>query len=460
MLKSHLFRHRDEYAALSKLAIPAMLAQLAQMGLGLIDTLMAAQLGDQALAALSVGSNILHPTIVLMMGIFIALNPVVAQFNGKEAFDSIGQTLSSGLILAVVLMLPTLAVLLNAETILNSLGIQPQIIPQASDYLTWISFGILGLYIFLVFRFINEGLFATKVVMFCALSALPLNIALNYIFMFGYFGLKPMGVAGLGLATSCVWFYMAIVLAIYTLNTKKYQHLEFVSQLKRLNRSIIKELIKVGTPISVGIGMEIMMFSAVGLVIGTMAVEQIAAHQIANNLSSMTFMVPLGISIAITARVGYAAGKYSIEGVKQTIAVGFSVTLIAVSISALVLLAYNKQIAALYTDNTNLIALSSYLILLAAIYQISDGIQVATQGVLRGLKDTKVPMWLTLFAYWVVGFPCGYVLAIYWQIGPAGFWVGFIVGLTTAAILLGARLWWQLKVVKREYHRQQYTRQM
>lgn len=460
MFTSHFSRHREEYLQLSKLALPAMLAQLAQMGLGLIDTLMAAQLGEQALAALSVGSNILHPTIVLMMGIFIALNPIVAQFNGNQAYESIGQTLSSGLILAFILMLPTLALLLNAGTILEYLNIQPDIIPQASDYLTWISSGILGLYIFLVFRFINEGLFATKVVMFCALSALPLNVGLNYVFMFGHLGVEPMGVAGLGLATSCVWFYMAIVLAIYTLKTEKYQHLEFINQLKRLNRSIIKELIKVGTPISVGIGMEIMMFSAVGLVIGTMAVDQIAAHQIANNLSSMTFMIPLGISIAITARVGFAAGKYSLEGVKQTIAVGYTVTIVAVSISAIILLAYNRQIASLYTDSANLIELSSYLILLAAIYQVSDGIQVATQGVLRGIKDTKVPMWLTLFAYWVVGFPCGYYLAIFLQIGPAGFWVGFIVGLTTAAIILGVRLWWHLKVLKREYHRQQYTRHM
>jgi len=460
MIQSFIHSHRDELKSMSKLALPAILSQLAQMGLGLIDTLMAAQLGDQALAALSVGINILNPTIVLMMGIFLALNPIVAQFNGQKDYHSIGQTLSSGLVLSLILMIPTLIILMHGDSIMASLSIQPSIIPEASAYLKSVSLGIFGLFIFLVFRFINEGLFATKVVMITALSALPLNVLFNYAFMYGLFGFPKMGVAGLGWATSCVWLYMAIVLAIYTFRTEKYRHIEFVSQLKRLNRSIIIELIKVGTPISLSIGLEILMFSVVGLMIGAMPIEKIASHQIANNLSSMTFMIPLGISIAITARAGFAAGKYSIEGIKQVIRVGYVITLIAVSLNALFLLIWHTEIAKLYTENQTLITLAAQLILLAAIYQISDGLQIATQGVLRGIKDTKIPMWLTLAAYWVIGFPSGYYMAINLEMGPKGFWIGFIIGLTFAAMALIWRLKWILQTLKKVYHQKQYTYQL
>jgi len=203
---------RREASVMMKLAIPAVIAQVAQMSLSVIDTIMAGNLSTEALAAISVGSNLFVPLLVFSLGLFMALNPLVSQANGAEQYNKLGEYLRQGMYLSVFVTIPTLFIINNLQPLMQLIGVQAVIIPVVSDYLGALSWGMLSLSLFLVLRSVNEGLFSTRAIMYVSLSAVPVNIILNYIFMYGYFGIPAMGAVGLGYATAIVWTLMFLVL--------------------------------------------------------------------------------------------------------------------------------------------------------------------------------------------------------------------------------------------------------
>ncbi|PCJ48509.1 MAG: MATE family efflux transporter [Gammaproteobacteria bacterium] len=432
--------NKNESKEMLKLATPAIIAQVAQMSMGAIDTIMAGNLSTSALAAISVGSNLFVPLLVFSMGIIMSLNPLVAQANGAGRYNKVGEYFRHGIYIAIVVAIPTIFLMYQLKVLMQIIGVQPSIIPVVTGYLEALAWGVIPLFLFFVLRSLNEGLFSTKVIMYISLTAIPFNIALNYIFMYGYLGMPTLGAIGLGYATSVVWCLILTILLVYTIFTPKYKHLIFFKHFHKPQVRVFKEILKLGLPLSATIGLEVLMFGAVGLFIGRYSIETIAAHQIAMNLSSLAYMFPLGLSVAISARVGHAIGRHSYDGVKRASYIGLGYSVFFSLCSIFIALLFTAQLVEIYTDQVQVIDLTIKLIYIATLFMIFDGFQVATASALRGMKDTFVPMFLSGISYWLIGFPVGYYLAEVVQLQAAGYWFGFIAGLATAAILLIFRL--------------------
>ena len=426
-----------------RLAIPAIIAQMAQMSMGTIDTIMSGRLSTEALAAIAVANNLIIPLIILVLGILMALNPMVSHAIGAKQTSRVADYTQQGIYIAVFLTIPCFFLIPYAEPLMAIIGVEESIRPVVLEYLLALRWGLLSLNLFFALRFVNEGLFSTDAIMYIALSAIPFNIALNYIFMYGCFGIPAMGAVGLGYATSIVWTLMFITIAVYTLNVNKYKDIQFLTNYRPPQVTIIKQILKLAVPLSMTLFMEVFLFAAVGLMIGRFALDMIAAHQIALNVSAMIYMIPLGLSIAISARVGYAHGQHNLENCKLSAFVGICLAIMISCIATVVLLTFPETIAKIYTEESGVIAHTLNLLVVASLFLIVDSIQVIAASALRGLHDTFVPMIIAGISYWPVGFTVGYYFAEIQGLKAEGYWYGFVSGLTCAAILM----LWRLKVV-------------
>ncbi|MCW8997863.1 MAG: MATE family efflux transporter, partial [Kangiellaceae bacterium] len=303
----------SELKQLTPIAIPAVLSQLAQMAMGVIDTIMAGHYSNDALAAIAIGTSLLHPVLVFFLGLFLAFNPVVAHLKGEEKPIKIGSHFRLGIVLAILLSPVAIITLLNAQHILHLLGVDQNVASLATGYLHATVWGMPGLLIFLALRFCNEGMFSTTAIMVSTLVSIPFNIGLNYWFMYGGtigpIEIKEMGAVGVGYATSLVWTIMCLGLWLYTAVTSKYEDNQIFKHLSLPEWREVKDILKLGFPMAITLGFEITMFAAVSLMIARYPTEVMGAHQIAVNIASISFMIPLGISQAITARVGFFSGK-------------------------------------------------------------------------------------------------------------------------------------------------------
>lgn len=431
--------NKAEAKQLLLLGIPSIIAQLAQAGLGVIDTVMAGHFSSETLAAIALGNNLYIPALVLVIGIMLILNPTTAQFNGEENFAQMRRTFHNGIYLALLISIPGVVLMNSFGYFLSLSPIDPQMSALADEYLRALAWGFPGLALFFVMRFTNEGMFANKIIMYVAISSLPLNVLLNYCLMYGNFGFPQLGAVGTGYATTIVYYYMFIVLFIFTGVSKRYRHIRFLQQWKKPDVEKLKEMLKLGIPMGMSIGLEVALFAAVGLLIAVYGTTELAAHQIAINISSVTYMIPLGLSMAITARVGYHIGKGSPHMSKSVGSLGLGIALLITIVNSILLIGFPALFVGWYSSDAAVVALATQLLFFAALFQLSDGIQVASLGALRGLKDTKVPMFITGFSYWVIGFPSGYLVAEYVGWGIEGYWLAMITSLSIAAVLLTAR---------------------
>ena len=443
-MKKRLSKHftpayKIESKALLQLAVPAILAQLAQMSFGVIDTVMAGRYSADALAAVAIGVSIFNPIIVFIIGIFLALSPIAAQYNGDDNKVGVTRSFQTGVVMSFILALPSAFLLISLEPVLWALGITESIIPLTSSYLSILAWGVFPLYFFLALRFCNEGMFANKAIMYCSLIALPFNVLCNYWFINGGLGVPAMGAIGVAWATLVVWSIMAISLLAYTLTSQRYHNYNLFSHWLKPRLIDYMEVLKVGTPMGIGLGLEVALFGAVGLMIGRYSVPDIAGHQVALNISSLAYTLSLGLSAAVTARVGYHIGKKDLAQARQTGFMGMTFGVIISIFTAASMILFNQPFIAVFTSDEFVVGVASQLIILAAIFQIPDGIQVNASGALRGMKDTKVPMNICIISYWILGFPVGYILAEYANWGVQGYWVAIISGLTISAALMARR---------------------
>ncbi len=430
---------KRETSELVKIAIPAILAQLAQMALGVSDTIMSGNFSANALAAVGTGFNLFMIIFSLFMGMMIAINPMVAQLNGEKAEKRIGRVFQLGFVMAIIFGILSFIALNLSEHLLNLVGIPEAIVTTTSEYLKALSWGTVSVYLFLALRSGNEGLFSTKAVMICSFMAIPFNVVLNYWFIFGGLGVEAMGAVGAGYATSIVWTLLFLFLAIFTFRHKAYDKFEIFKHFNLPSIKLTKEYFQIGIPIALGMVMEIAMFGGMGIFIARYGEQLAGAHQIAMNVAAVAFMVPLGLSVAVTARVGYWMGQKRFGQMRLAGYCGIGLGIIFQIISVSIMLFLRYQIVGVYTDDVPIIEIAASLIFLAAIFQFSDGLQVNAAGALRGMKDTTIPMVYMAFSYWIVGFPLGYYLAEYHDMKAQGFWIGIIAGLTVAAILLLGR---------------------
>jgi MATE family multidrug resistance protein len=434
---------RTEAAACLRLAGPLILAQLSFVGMTLTDTILAGWLGGDALSAVAIGWNLWTPFFLFFLGICAAVSPVVAQQVGSRADPALtGGYLHRALSLALLLSLLWWGLLkLSAPAIVGLLGVAPETAALSLDYLRALSWGTPGACVFFVLRSANEGMGYSRPVMICGLLGLVANALLVYALMFGAWGLPALGVAGAGYGTAIVLWLMAVGLGAWMCSHWRYAALRLLAgRLPRPARSL-RETLAIGLPIGTAFVLEVGVFSLVGLLMARFSAAAVAAHQIAITFAAFTFMMPVGIALATTARVGQAAGAQDAGGVRLRGRVGITLAFAIMLPPALLMTLAPQLIVTVYTDDPTVSALAETLLRLAGLWQIWDGLQVSAAGALRGLKDTRVTMLVCLLAYWFVALPLGGALAFTLDMGPTGLWWGLIAGLMVAAFGLNLRFY-------------------
>lgn len=423
-----------------RLAFPILVAQFAQTANGFVDTVMAGQVSPEDLAAVAVGSAIWVPVFLFMVGVMQGLTPFVSQLHGADRTSAIGSVIQQGLWLALPLGLLGWCVLRSISPVLALMDVDSAIRPLIIGYLEGLSWGFPAIALFLALRSLTEGTSHTRPVMLVSLAGLALNVPVNYVLIYGKLGFPAMGGVGCGWATSIVMWSMLLSMSLYCLHFDKRHSTRTFTTWTGPSLQKILNILKVGLPVGLAIFIEVSLFCVIALFIAGISATVVAGHQIALNAASMTFMIPLSLSLALTVRVGTNLGKQSPSSVRVSVRSGFYLILLVALVNSSLLALLREPIASLYTDDAAVIAMASSLLVFAALFQFSDCLQVGANGVLRGMKDTTVPMLMVVIAYWVLGLPVGYMLGLTDLVVPAmgarGFWVGLLVGLSVAAILL------------------------
>lgn len=439
MTSQRIIRFKREATILLRIGFPVMIGNLLQVSMSFVDTVMAGNLSPEDLAAVAVGSSLLMPIFILGIGILMGISPIVAQHFGARRLDQIGPTAKNGLILAVLIGIPSALALWFIEPVLSFMNVDESLFPKTVGYTQAVSFGIIPVYIYLALRYFNEGLANTKPAMWISLIGLLFNIGGNYVLMYGKLGFPAMGAVGTGYATAIVMSVMGVMMLVYTYRKKAFAEYEIFKDVYLAKKRHLVELIRIGGPIGMSMWMEVTMFAVVALMIGSLGTLEVAAHQIALNFASVTFMLAFGVSSGITVRVGHVFGRYGMADARYSGRVGILIATAFMGFTGVLMFAIPEAIIGLYTSDPELIERAIALLYMAAIFQLSDGLQVSGSGALRGLKDTTIPMYVNFLSYWVIGLPSGWLLGIHFGYGPEGLWIGLIAGLSVAALLHNVR---------------------
>jgi len=421
------------------LAAPLVAGHVSTGLIGFVDSTIAGQHGTGTLAAVAVGTALFWLPMMVPMGTLMAMPPAVSQLDGAGRRDEIGPLFRQALWLALALGLLMFVFLTLVPRVLAPFGIAPGIVPGATAFLHGIRWGVPALTLYLAMRYLAEGLHWTLPTMLLGGGGLMVLVPLGYVLTFGAFGLPELGAGGLGIASSLMMWLQAIAFALVHARARRMRPFAVFRGLGRPHPDVSRGLLATGLPIGVTGLMEGGLFIATALLVARLGAVPAAAHQIAINVASLCFMVPLAVAEATTVRVGHALGRRDADGVRRAALAGYAIVLATQLLSAVVLVLGNDALVALYTRDASVAALAASLLLYAAAFQFPDGIQVLSAGALRGLRDTRMPMLLAAFAYWGVGMPLGATLGLVLGWGPRGMWAGLIAGLSVAALLLGGR---------------------
>jgi MATE family multidrug resistance protein len=427
-------RFRDEMRTTAVLAAPLVAGHVSTGLIGFVDAVIAGRHGTDTLAAVSVGTALFWLPLMIPMGTLIAVPANVSQLDGAGRRDEVGALFRQALWLAFGLGLLLFTFLSLVPLLLPSMGIAEGIVPGATGFVHGIRWGVPALVLYLCMRYLCDGLHFTLPTMVVGFGGLVLLVPVGL----------ALGAEGLGLASALVMWLQAITMALYLALTPRFRALHLFARLDPPRWAPIRGLLATGLPIGFTWMMEGGLFIATALLIARLGEVPAAAHQIAINVASLCFMVPMGLAEATTVRVGHAVGRGDGGALRRAAFAGYALVLLTQAVSGLVLLLANGPIAAVYTSDAAVASLAASLLLLAAAFQFPDGVQVLSAGALRGLKDTRVPMLLAAFAYWGIGMPAGAVLGLglgglVEPMGPRGMWMGLIAGLVVAAVLLSTR---------------------
>jgi len=421
------------------LALPVVLDHLSSMSMGFVDTIMVGKLGKEALGAVGIAASIYFFFMVFAYGTVSSVSPTVAHAFGAGDDREIEHATGQGFWLAVGLAALGIVVAWNAGPILSALGQSPSIIPLSESYVRALSLGMVANLCYANLRAFAVGLGHTRVTMVISFIAATLNIPLDYLLIFGGLGIPAQGVAGAGYATAIVQWSMFLITFIYMLRSRTFRRYHFVRQARRPDPKQIGQLLRLGVPIGGGHSMENGFFGLTNLLMGRIGTVALASHQVAINVAAFTFMVPLGISIALATRVGHAMGRREPHQAALAGWTGIVMGGLFMCITAALFILFSGTIVSIYTDDPQVLEYAGGLLVIAGAFQISDGLQVTAMGALRGLKDTARPMLTNLLAYWLVGLPVGLLLGFVLDYGGYGLWWGLTVGLSVAALLHALR---------------------
>lgn len=422
------------------IALPLIANNLLTTGMQLTDTVMAGRLSAHDLAAISVGASVYIPFFLLALGILAAISPSSAQLHGAGRTHAIGPLARQGGWLALLLAGLLMTGFRFCPPLFAAMHIEGSLAREATAYVTAMAWGLPAIYLYLVLRFSSEGIGHTRPMLYVALVAFLANIPLDYWFMYGGLGLPGLGAVGCGYASAlAMWTQLGVMLAYVGLARRRYRPLGLFTRFDPPHPRELKSLAGLGVPIGIMLFAEVSLFGAVALLMASFGAVTAAAHQIAIAVSSFSFMFPMGLATGIAVVVGQAVGAGREAEARRAGWVGIGLSLAFELLAAVLILVLRRPIAELFTTNAAVVDLAARLLVLAAAFQLSDGLQVASAGALRGFKDVRLPMWITVLAYWGTGLPLAWWFGFGLALGPVGVWVGLIAGLSVAGILLALR---------------------
>ncbi|MGB1043259.1 MAG: MATE family efflux transporter [Tenacibaculum sp.] len=444
----NLQQYTSEFKYNWKLAAPVMLGMLGHTFVSFVDNVMVGQLGTAELAAVSLGNSFMFIAMSLGIGFSTAITPLIAEADAANNFKEAKSTFKHGLFLCSVIGILMFLLVFFSKPLLYVMDQPKEVVRLAIPYLDLVAFSLIPMIVFQVFKQFSDGMSMTRYPMYATIIANLLNVALNYVLIFGKFGFPALGIVGAAYGTLLSRFVM--VLYLWWLLSKKERSKRLVTAIKLfvLDTLMLRKIINLGAPSALQMFFEVAIFTAAIWLSGSLGKNAQAANQIALNLSSMTFMVAMGLSVASMVRVGNQKG---LQNFKELRRIAFSIFFLGILLAigfATIFFVFHKSLPNLYidlndaenyVDNMEVMKIAANLLIAASIFQISDSIQVMVLGALRGLQDVKIPTIITFISYWVVGFPISFFLGTEEQYGSFGIWLGLLAGLTTASILLFIR---------------------
>lgn len=418
------------------IAYPIVLSQLGHITVGVADSMMVGELGTDPLAAVSLANSIFSLVLMFGIGVSMAITPLVAAADGKGDKQKSGEVFRHGFIINMCAAFFLGLLVLSGSSVLYYLEQPEQVVRLTIPYLLIITLSLIPFMLFQTFKQYAEGLSFTRTAMFITLSANLLNIALNYLLIYGKLGFPALGLNGAGWATLISRVIMAIVMIAYVTRASWFQQ---ELRIKHFQKKLMVRMLKLGIPTGFQYVFEVGAFSCAAIMMGWLGAQALAAHQIALNMAAVSYMMVTGIAAASTVRVGNQLGKQDIPNMRRAGFSAFLMGLMLMTASAIFFVVGKHFLPSLYIDEPDVIELAGSLLIVAAFFQLSDGVQAVGLGSLRGMADVKIPTIITLVAYWVLGLPIAYWLAFPMDLGPHGIWYGLLLSLTIAAILLFAR---------------------
>jgi len=443
-----LTTYTKEFRYNLKLAYPVILGMVGHTMVGLIDDIMVGKIGTTELAAVSLGNSFLFIAMSLGIGFSTAITPLVAEADGEGNVAKGKAAFKHGLFLCTVLGTLLFGLILLSKPLMYHMKQPAEVVALAIPYLEIVAFSLIPMIMFQAFKQFSDGLSQTKYAMWATLLANVINVVLNYLLIYGKFGFPELGIVGAAIGTLISRVVMLIFIWLLLKSREKFK--PYITNLNFLiiKKSVIKKILSLGVPSALQMFFEVAIFTAGIWLSGVLGSNAQAANQIALKLSSLTFMVGMGLSVAATIRVGNQKGLQNFKELRRVAFSVFLLTLFIEIIFAGIFVAFHNIFPDLFVNYNNIADLSntmevvktaSVLLLIAAVFQISDGIQVVVLGALRGLQDVKIPTVLIFISYWVIGFPISYYLGLHTDYKSSGIWLGLLAGLTVSSILLFLR---------------------
>jgi len=444
----NLKQYTKEFSYNFKLAYPVILGMVGHTLIGIVDNIMVGKIGSTELAAVSLGNSMIFIAMSLGIGFSTAITPIVAEGDAEKNDSKIRSAFHHGLFLCTILGLVLFTVIMFAKPIMELLKQPADVIVLAKPYLGWVAFSLIPLIMYQGYKQFADGMSLTKYSMYAMVMANVLHVGLNYVLIYGIWIFPKMGIIGAALGTVISRIFLVMFMHIMLSRRDDLKRFFKGFSFDEIKKATIKKIISIGFPSAMQMLFEVVLFTASIWLCGNIGKTSQAANQIALSLASMTFMFAMGLSVTSIIRVSNQRG---LNDYKKLIVVARSIFLLAIILEtffALLFIVFHNYLPHMFLnmentgqvlDNTEVIAIASKLLLIAAVFQISDGIQVVVLGALRGLQDVKVPMYITFVAYWIIGFPISYYLGEHTELKAQGVWIGLLAGLTAAAIFLYIR---------------------
>jgi len=420
------------------IAYPVMLSQLGHISVGIADSIMVGQLGSTPLAASAFANNFMMVFLMFGIGISYGITPLIAQADGQGDESRISRLLRHAILLCGGVGILLVLVLYGMSYLIPFMNQPEEVVTLGTPYFLIIASSLFPLMLFQCFRQFAEGMSITKPTMYITIGANVVNIALNYLLIFGKFGFPEMGLNGAGWATLISRVLMAIGLCLFVFRFKKFQKFRDAFQLSKIKSSFFKPMLKIGVPSGIQFVFEVGAFAMAAIMMGWLGTIPLAAHQIAISLVSLSYMMASGISAASTVRVGNQIGRKDGANLLKVGNTSFLMAIVFMAACSAIYMIFSNFFPTLYVgkDELEVVEIAASLIIVAGLFQLSDGVQVVGLGSLRGMSDVKVPTYITFVAYWGMAIPLSYVFGFVLDFGPTGIWYGLLIGLTIAAIAL------------------------